>query len=132
MLCPTPRAAAAQGPQEIKYATNRQRNSFRQRTSKIFIANTLRARHGASSARAPTLTTPQAAKKEPRREQYSKEKLAEWREAFNIFDANGDGDIGVQELGNIMKVQSSVGELPALSARAATWYAPADELCLLV
>lgn len=46
----------------------------------------------------------QAEKKESRRQQYSKEKLAEWREAFNIFDANGDGDIGVAELGSVMKV----------------------------
>ena len=98
------------------------RNSFRQRTSKNFIASTLPARHGAPAARAPTLTTPaQAAKKEPRREQYSKEKLAEWREAFNIFDSNGDGDIGVQELGNIMKVHSDVVDWPELTPRAATW-----------
>jgi len=31
------------------------------------------------------------------------EQLAEYREAFNVFDKNGDGSIGTKELGFVMK-----------------------------
>ena len=31
------------------------------------------------------------------------EQIAEFREAFSVFDKNGDGSIGTKELGTVMK-----------------------------
>ena len=42
---------------------------------------------------------------------YTEEQLAEYKEAFSLFDKNGDGSISEVELGEIMK---SLGQKPTL------------------
>jgi calmodulin len=39
----------------------------------------------------------------PRRKAYSKEKIDEWREAFKIFDQDGNGQISLKELGVVLE-----------------------------
>ena len=36
-------------------------------------------------------------------ERLGPEQIAEYREAFSVFDKNGDGSIGCKELGTVMK-----------------------------
>ena len=43
-------------------------------------------------------------------EKISEDRLAEFREAFNLFDNDGDGRIGIQELGSIFR---EIGQRPS-------------------
>jgi len=45
-----------------------------------------------------------------RRQQYAKEKIAEWKEAFSIFDQDGNGEITIVELA---KVMTQLGKTPS-------------------
>jgi Ca2+-binding EF-hand superfamily protein len=48
----------------------------------------------------------------PRRKAYSKEKIEEWREAFKIFDQDGNGQISRSELGAVMEqLGASLGRI---------------------
>jgi hypothetical protein len=43
-------------------------------------------------------------------DQLTEEQIAEFKEAFTLFDKDGDGNITTKELGTVMR---SLGELPA-------------------